>query len=280
MESVPVRLLPRDNPLALAAELGRNFSNYWHALPWHSLPPRAARSTKVLVSTLETQRAFAALDLPTTLMSAIGIDAAQITTRPVPVPSGPLELLYVGKLISLKGIDLALRALAASGPGARLTLVGDGSYQARARRLAAQLGVSDRVSFPGRLPLAEVFALYEKFHVFIFPSLHDSGGFAVLEAMARGLPVICLDCGGPALLVREGCGLRVPLESRPQVVADLATAIRIYDANRPRVAADGERARAAVAQHYEWTHKCEELAAIYAQAASTPASFPTPGAPV
>jgi glycosyltransferase involved in cell wall biosynthesis len=279
MESVPARLLPWDNPLALAAELGRNFSNYWHSLPWHSLPRRAAQSTKVLVSTLETQHAFASLELPTMLMPAIGIDSTQITGRPVPVPSGPLELLYVGKLISLKGIDLALRALAASDPNARLTLVGDGSYEASAKRLAAQLGVSNRVSFPGRLPLAEVFALYEKFHVFIFPSLHDSGGFALLEAMARGLPAICLDCGGPALLVREGCGVRVPLESRTQVVADLAMAIRVYDADRPRVAADGERARAAVAKHYEWTRKCEELAAIYAQAASTPARPPTPFVP-
>ena len=268
MESIPVQLLPWDNPLALVSELTRNTSNYLQSLPFHVLPQHAAQSTAVLVSTAETQRAFTGLGLDTRLMPAIGIDAGQISPRQVPVPTGPLELLFVGRIISLKGIDLAIRALAASGTNARLTLVGDGSYADKARRLAARLGLGDRLQFAGRLPLAEVLEVYDRFHVFIFPSLHDSGGFAVLEAMARGLPVICLDCGGPAISVREECGVRVPCENRSQIVAGLASAIRAYDEDRPRVAADGVRARASVAEHYEWGRKCAELDAVYEQATS------------
>ena len=268
MESVPPRLLPLDNPLALISELLRNASNWLQALPFHVLPRRAADSTVVLVSTRETQLAFESLGVATTLLPTIGIEAEAIGTHPIAAPVGRLELLFVGKLISLKGIDLAIRALHASGTDARLTFIGDGDYSEKARRLARRLGIESQIALPGRMPHAEVLREYGKFHVFVFPSLHDSGGFAVIEAMAQGLPVICLDCGGPAISVREGCGVRVPLERRGQVIAGLAAAIRGYDEDRAHVAADGGRARAAVEAHCEWGRKCEELRAIYAEAST------------
>jgi len=58
------------------------------------------------------------------------------------------------------------------------------------------------------------------------PSLHDSGGWVTLEAMAAGRPVICLDLGGPALQVSEATGIKIPAISPPQVVADLASALK------------------------------------------------------
>lgn len=266
MESVPLRLMPLDNPLALLAELTRNLSNDIQSIPFHVLPRRAADSSVVLVSTRETQKVFEALGAHPILMPTIGIDAKVISKRPLSAPTGTLELLFVGQIISLKGVDLAIRALRASGTSARLTFIGSGSYQRKAAALARRLGIESQVLFPGRVPREQVLQEYEKYHVFLFPSLHDSGGFAVLEAMAKGLPVICLDCGGPAISVRDGCGIRIPMFGRKKVVEQMAGAIQTYDRDRARIAADGQRARESVTEHYEWDRKYPEMDAVYTEA--------------
>jgi glycosyltransferase involved in cell wall biosynthesis len=108
-----------------------------------------------------------------------------------------------------------------------------------------------------------VLRLYPDYDAFVFPSLHDTGGYAVIEAMFNELPVICLDCGGPAVAVRENCGIKVPLGSRDQVVAGLAEAIRFYSRERKRLLADGKEARAVVLSHYDWDKKGAEMNAYY-----------------
>jgi glycosyltransferase involved in cell wall biosynthesis len=266
MESVPLRLMPLDNPLALVAELTRNLSNAIQSVPFHVLPRRAADSSIVLVSTRETQQVFEAVGVHPILMPTVGIDAKVISKRLITAPTGTLELLFVGQIISLKGVDLAIRALHASGTSARLTFIGSGSYQLKAAALARRLGIESKVLFPGRVPREQVLQEYEKYHVFLFPSLHDSGGFAVLEAMAQGLPVICLDCGGPAISVRDGCGIRIPMLGRKKVVEQMAGAIQTYDRDRARVAVDGQRARESVTEHYEWNRKYPEMDAVYTEA--------------
>jgi glycosyltransferase involved in cell wall biosynthesis len=100
----------------------------------------------------------------------------------------------------------------------------------------------------------------------VFPSLHDTGGYAVIEAMFNELPVICLDCGGPAVAVREKCGIKVPLDSRDKVVADLALAIRLYSRYRAPLLADGKEARKVVLEHYDWDMKGQEMNLRYLKA--------------
>jgi len=65
-------------------------------------------------------------------------------------------------------------------------------------------------------------------HAFIFPSLHDSGGTVVLEAQSFGVPVICLDIGGPATLVTHDSAIIVSTHHRSEadVVNGLANAIQ------------------------------------------------------
>ena len=172
----------------------------------------------------------------------------------------------MGNLITLKGVDLAIEALAASGTDATLTLLGEGSYLPAARRLTRRLGVADRVSFRGRLPRAQVLTLYPEFDVFLFPSLHDTGGYAVIEAMFNELPVICLDCGGPAVSVRESCGVKVPVTRRAEVIAGLADGIRLYDQDRQRLAEHGQAAREVVLQEYDWDKKGEQMNKVYEEA--------------
>lgn len=145
------------------------------------------------------------------------------------VPTSPV-IVFAGRLVHLKGIDLAIRAFAqfrrAHHTG-RFLIHGDGPERSRLEALAVEQGVADAVEFRGKVDQHELFALFRRSSVFLFPSLHDSGGTVVLEALANGLPVICLDCGGPKCFVDAQCGRVVPAFNRSadRVVADLGRAL-------------------------------------------------------
>jgi glycosyltransferase involved in cell wall biosynthesis len=147
------------------------------------------------------------------------------------------EFLFVGRLLYWKGIHLALRALAQlriEGLEARLTVIGDGSARAWLENLAHELTIEGAVSWRGWLARGDALAAYANHAAFVFPSLHDSGGTVVMEAMAQGLPVVCLDLGGPGEILPAGCGFKIHARdcSELQVVAELAGAMRELASNQ------------------------------------------------
>ena len=152
-------------------------------------------------------------------------------TGPVRRPrTKELRLLYAGRLLEWKGLDLALRAikgLAELGVDARFTIVGDGPAAARLKQLSIELQVSDAVRWSPWVQHEQLTEAYGKHDLLVFPSLRDSGGMVVLEAMAHGLPVVCLDRGGPGVIVNERCG-RVAASggrSRGEVVRGIVDAL-------------------------------------------------------
>ena len=125
------------------------------------------------------------------------------TTRASERGTENLMLLYAGRLIPWKGVALAIHLLV-DHPGWRLLVCGTGPDENRLRGLGRRLGVSDRVQFRGWQDRANLMHLMrEDADVFLFPSLHDEGGWVVVEALACGLPVVCLDRGGPPVLGGE-----------------------------------------------------------------------------
>lgn len=170
---------------------------------------------------------------------------------PPPAPPGRLDLLCVARLEGWKGLHLALDAfavLAAQVPAARLRIAGTGPEGRRLQDRARRQGLADRVDWLGRLPHAAMAALYRRHDLFLFPSLHDTGGQALGEALAAGLPAVTLDLGGPGLVVDPSCGIVVPARRRRReaVVADLAAALIALarDPARRRLLAQGAIARA------------------------------------
>jgi glycosyltransferase involved in cell wall biosynthesis len=130
------------------------------------------------------------------------------------------------RLLHLKGVSLALRAVAAARPTLiRLLIAGDGPDRVKLQRLAASLGLHGQVEFLGWLPRLEVFRLFSVADVLLFPSMHDECGFAVIEGMAHGVVPLVLAIGGPAVLVGNA-GIAVPAASRQQVIAALAGHLR------------------------------------------------------
>src|SRR3990172_2688633 len=82
----------------------------------------------------------------------------------------------------------------------------NGPDSGRLEKSARDLGIMTRVRFAGRMSRHEVLRMLGDAHVLVHPSLHDSGGWVCVEAMAAGKPVICLDLGGPAPAVGGGAG--------------------------------------------------------------------------
>lgn len=109
--------------------------------------------------------------------------------------------VFVGRLIGLKGVRLALDAVARTDPGSwRLVLFGDGYDREALQERASRLGITDRVEFRGHRPRGEVLAAMARADAMLFPSMHDQAGWAAAEASSLGCPVVCLPLGGPQLL--------------------------------------------------------------------------------
>jgi len=112
-----------------------------------------------------------------------------------------LKILYVGNLIELKGVILILMALnkLPENISYKLTIVGSGHDESRLKRFSISKNLY--VNFVGQIHRTNLSDYYNTHDLFIFPSLHDSGGMVVLEAKAHGLKVITSSFGGPKMFV-------------------------------------------------------------------------------
>jgi glycosyltransferase involved in cell wall biosynthesis len=179
---------------------------------------------------------------------------------------GPVRLLSLGRLLHWKGFELGLRAFAAFAsrfPESEYWIIGDGPERSRLENLAAELGARDRVKFWGTLPRAAVLERLADCDVLVHPSLHDSGGWVCLEAMAAGRPVVCLDLGGPGVQVTNETGIKIEALTPEQVVRDLAEAFALLSGNRELLARLGQAGRIRVQQHFTWERKAEVFVPLY-----------------
>ena len=163
-------------------------------------------------------------------MQDVACDTAALAAEPA--LSAEPRFIYAGRLLYWKGIHLALKALAElrhEMPGARLTVAGSGPDEGWLRELSGRLRIAGAVEWLGWLDHAKTIELFARHRALVFPSLHDSGGTVVMEAMARGLPVICLDLGGPGAILPPDCGIKIAAhgQSESQVVAGLAGAMKL-----------------------------------------------------
>lgn len=193
--------------------------------------------------------------------------------------SEPFTVLTAGKLLKHKGFDLAIRAFASfrreSGEG-RLILAGRGPERDALERLAREEGVAPHVSFPGWLPRSRVLERMRDSHVLLFPSLRDGGGAVVVEAMAAGLPVVCLDVAGPGLHVTDECG--VPVDPRPpdRTVRGLTEALHRLHRSPGLRREMGQRGRRRAWERYRWSRHADRLLSAYDRARA-PGSSRRPG---
>jgi glycosyltransferase involved in cell wall biosynthesis len=170
--------------------------------------------------------------------------------------------VFVGRLVDWKALDIAIRALAQVS-AAELYVVGDGPMLKTWKSLAEELRVSSRVHFVGRETQSQYSARLQQSVGLVLPSLYESGGAVVLEAMATAKPVIATRWGGPADYLDSSCGILVDPLSYRELVAGFAEAMqKLID--QPQLAkAMGEAGRERAVRDYDWQRRIDRMIDIY-----------------
>lgn len=166
---------------------------------------RVARSASLrLANNADVAQRFGGVG-PTWVEPHAVVDVGTMHPR-VPIVEGSAvrKAVFVGRLLPWKGAHLAVEALARpTAANWSLTIYGEGPERAGIEQLVASHGLADRVRLAGRVSRSDVLRALGDADALLHPAMHDSAPFVVAEAMAVGTPVVCLDAGGPAVMVDD-----------------------------------------------------------------------------
>ncbi len=270
-----------ESRLAFIEGIGRRFSESLNALM-----PGKRRAAAIMVANERTRRA-----LPGKLQGEVlvipenGVDLALWRERaPVPretsTPRDVVQMTFMGRLISLKAVDLLMIAFSRAKAEApmSLTILGDGEQGAPLRALARDLGIlgdqpgqAGQVFFAGWKTQAECAEHLRQSDILLLPSLRECGGAVVLEAMACRLPVIASAWGGPLDYLDERTGILVPPTTRDEFIAGLAAAMTRLATSPELRRSMGDAARARIEAEFDWDRKVDTILDLYARASGVAA---------
>lgn len=189
----------------------------------------------------------------TRVIYGVGIDSKDVIDSYQRVEKDTVDMVFVGRLEPSKGLELLLYAIAEiRSKNINLAVYGKGSCSDRYKKLACDLGINDKIKWLGFKSNVEVVHSYQQKDIFVLPSLKEPAGIAVIEAMASGLPVICVDAGGPAYSVNEECGIKIPLGNKNNMVKGLARAIDDLVSSKNKRVEMGRNAIKRVKQEFTW----------------------------
>src|SRR6266545_3987077 len=175
------------------------------------------------------------------------------------------ELLFVGRLDSQKGAEVALRALAGlRGPAAQLPLrlVGSGPLEPDLHRLAKELGVADRLRWESGLTQPELAARYRRAAALLVPGSHEGLGLVAVEGQLSGAPVIAAASGGLLDVVTDGHSGWTFRPGDPSALARAIEQVAEYPLDAARRAEAGRRAAAV---RFSAASAARTYAALYAE---------------
>ena len=173
--------------------------------------------------------------------------------------AGPLRLLFIGNLMPRKGLHTLVDALAISGPGWRLDVVGSDAepgYATRIERLVSEKGLSERVKFRGVLDDDALKSILEESHVLAVPSSYEGFGIVYMEGMGFGLPALATTSGAASETIKHGMnGLLIARDD----VAGLAQHIMRLIQDRALLAEMGQAALTTYKDHPTWEQSAETV---------------------
>ncbi|WP_206046827.1 glycosyltransferase family 4 protein [Mangrovimicrobium sediminis] len=193
------------------------------------------------------------------------IDEARFgTPRSGPV-SSPLSVAFVGRFVPYKGLDMLIEASAdlVRAGKLKLDLIGDGPERPAVLAQIEALGLGDGIAAEGWVEHRDLQARLLRSDVLGFPSVREFGGGVVLEAMSLGLVPVVADYAGPAELVTESTGFKIPFESREQLVAGTRAALEHLVAHPEQIRPMGEQARNRVLEKFTWPAKARQMVEVY-----------------
>jgi glycosyltransferase involved in cell wall biosynthesis len=186
---------------------------------------------------------------------------------PAPSAEYPLRIVYIGRLIPLKAVNLLLEAVSrlSSEVPLHVDIIGVGAQKTTWMALAEQLCIAEKIAWHGICTPEEMVLYLHQAHVLCLPSVRESGGGVLLEAMACARPVIALNAGGPAELVDAEVGELLPTDNAETVVTHLVMALKDIVAHPELWAQRGCVGRNRVEKDYSWDAKVKQGIGLYHQ---------------
>ncbi|MFL0803370.1 MAG: glycosyltransferase family 4 protein [Agarilytica sp.] len=174
-------------------------------------------------------------------------------------------ILYAGRLVPYKCPEVVVRAFANS-PTLRkhkLLMVGDGPERPRLEKIIQDNQLEDCVELAGRISQEQVGKVMRTADIFAFPSIRELGAGVVVEAMACGLTSVVVDYGGPATLIGEDRGVKVPMGDIDFLVEQFSAELEALVKDPERIEALGKAAYQHAIDYYSWDCKAKKLIDIY-----------------
>ncbi|MGR3504398.1 MAG: glycosyltransferase family 4 protein [Paracoccaceae bacterium] len=246
------------------------------ALALNRLRPGKHRAATLLVANERTRKALPNPHLPqiqTLVENGIDFDLWKPRSRTIGSSAkGDLHLIYMGRFIKLKGIDITLQAVALARRQNRnitLDLLGDGEERSHLERLTNELGLTNHVTFHGFQPQSVCADIMSKGDALVLNSLRECGGAVILEAMATGLPVVGSAWGGPLDYITTESGILVNPTPRVGFAERLAEAFICLADDPDNRTSMGEAGKRIAEAKYDWERKIDVIQEIYDEAVTS-----------
>lgn len=194
-----------------------------------------ARADMILTTTEETKRLIPKkYHDKVCVFQAIGLTKDSFEPIPAPKPERIPQFLIAGRMLYWKGFEMAISAFKKAlqnGVEAELTILGDTennpSYESHQKCLKSMCGeyLDRQIRFVNKVEHNKINEFYDEFDILMNCSLRDSGGFVVMEGMSRGLPLICVNTGGPKVNTTTKTAIKIEPAPMQQMVDEIAAAI-------------------------------------------------------
>ena len=169
----------------------------------------------------------------------------------------PIRLITTGRLLPNKNILTAVKSLSyiPKTYPISLTIVGSGFQKKEIEATACKIERKIQVCIIEEMPRQQVLKLVEQSDIFLFPSLREGGSWSLMEAMAIGLPIVCLDWAGMSITTDDDCAIRLPVTNPEQMPKDMAAAITKLIENPELRRQMGEAGRRRIKEIFNWEAK-------------------------
>ncbi len=192
-----------------------------------------------------------------------GIDVKEIKVKDYNRSQDKVSIMYAGALTYRKGVYYLLRAFAGitkQNKNVELHIYGSGPQEHYLKALASSLGISHRVYFHGLISREELLKEYSRHDIYVHPSLSESFGLAILEAMAAGLPVIAFNIPNVNEIVEHG---RVGLLAKRGDSTDLSKKLTLLTDDEKLRKTLGLSAREKTREVYDWNIVSQKYISVY-----------------
>jgi glycosyltransferase involved in cell wall biosynthesis len=225
------------------------------------------KANAIIVTTEETLKCFPEkYQDKITVMLSLGIDEEFMRGKIEGKSQNKIRILMVGRMIGWKGFDIgisAFKSLLYKYDNIELHLRGNGNLKASLKQSCGNL-LNTKIFFcEDFLDYKDMYGFYTKYDIFLNCTLHDSGCLALLEAMSAGLPVVCIDVGGPRVLTDSKHALKIQTNEYKRMICSVSEALEKLICNKSLREGMGEKSKEKVLNQFMYQNKFNQIEKIY-----------------